>query len=65
MRSLLKIVIAFFFFSPFPGLAQNSPFIEWSPVKRLTWDDYLAKPSSSTDAAASTSTALGIEYHFK
>jgi pullulanase/glycogen debranching enzyme len=65
MRSFLKIVIAFFFFSPLPGLAQNAQFIEWSPVKRLTWDDYLAKPSSSTDAAAITSTALGIEYHLK
>jgi hypothetical protein len=63
MRSILKIVVAFFFFSPLSGFAQNAQFIEWSPVKRLTWDDYLAKPSSSTDAAAITSTALGVEYH--
>jgi hypothetical protein len=65
MKSLLKIVLAFFFLSPLPGFAQNSQFIEWSPVKRLTWDDYLAKPSSLTDAAAITSTALGVEYHLK
>jgi hypothetical protein len=24
-------------------------FIEWSPVKRLSWEDYLAKPSSASD----------------
>jgi len=65
MRSLLKIAVAFFFFSPLPCFAQNAQFIEWSPVKRLTWDDYLAKPSSLTDAAAITSTALGVEYHLK
>jgi len=34
-------------------------------VKRLTWDDYQAKPSPTSDAAAITSTALGIEYHLK
>lgn len=65
MRSVLKIVVGFLFFLPFSGLAQNDQFIEWSPLKRLTWNDYLAKPSSSTDAAAITSTALGVEYHIK
>ena len=65
MRSFLKIIVTFFFFLPLSGLAQNGQFIEWSPVKRLTWDDYLAIPSSSTDAAAITSTALGVEYHLK
>jgi hypothetical protein len=65
MRSILKIIIAVFLFSPLSGFAQNAQFIEWSPVKRLTWDDYLAKPSSLSDAAAITSTALGVEYHLK
>jgi antirestriction protein len=31
----------------------------------LTWEDYLAKPPSISDAAAITSTALGVEYHLK
>ncbi|HZJ61248.1 MAG TPA: hypothetical protein VFD24_13250, partial [Chitinophagaceae bacterium] len=65
MESILKIIAAFFFFSPLSVLGQNEQFIEWSPVKRLTWEDYLARPSSSSDAAAITSTALGVEYHLK
>ena len=61
----MKILIAFVFLSPLASLAQNDQFIEWSAVKRLTWDDYLAKPSSISDAAAITSTALGVEYHLR
>jgi hypothetical protein len=65
MEFILKIIAAFFFFSPLLALGQNEQFIEWSPVKRLTWDDYLARPASSSEAAAITSTALGVEYHLK
>ena len=65
MRSILKINITFFLFLPLSGFTQNEQFIEWSPAKRLTWDDYQAPPSSTSDAAAITSTALGIEYHLK
>ena len=65
MRSVLKIIAAIFLFSPLFALAQSDQFIEWSAVNRLTWDDYLARPSSTSDAAAITSTALGVEYHLK
>jgi len=65
MKSILRIIITVFLFAPLPGFAQNEQFIEWSSVKRLTWDDYLAKPSSTSDAAAITSTALGVEYRLK
>jgi len=65
MRSVLKIIAAVFLFSPLFALAQSDQFIEWSAVNRLTWDDYLARPSSTSDAAAITSTALGVEYHLK
>jgi hypothetical protein len=65
MRSILKIIITAFVFLPLSCFAQNGEFIEWSAVKRLTWDDYLAKPSSLSDAAAITSTALGVEYHLR
>jgi hypothetical protein len=58
------LVIAFLVF-PLLCRAQDEQFIEWSPVKRLSWDDYLATPSSLSDAAAITSTALGIEYHIR
>ncbi|HET9823783.1 MAG TPA: hypothetical protein VFP87_00540, partial [Chitinophagaceae bacterium] len=60
-----KIVLATFFLLPLLSVAQDEEFIEWSPNKRLTWDDYLARPSSTSDAAAITSTALGLEYHVR
>ena len=65
MRLSKKFIVIAFFILPLFGLAQGEEFIEWSVGKRLTWDDYLAQPLSSTDAAAITNTALGIEYHIK
>ena len=65
MKSVLKIIVTVLLLLPLSGYAQHEQFIEWSSAKRLTWDDYLAKPPSSTDAAAITSTALGVEYSLK
>lgn len=44
---------------------QDDEFIEWSADRKLTWKDYLASPDVRSDAAATTSTALGIEYNMK
>ena len=65
MTILGKIILAGFLALPLFSYAQGDEFIEWSPAERLTWDDYLAKPSSSSDAAAITSTSLGLEYHVR
>jgi len=65
MRFISKIIVTVFLCFPLSGYTQNEQFIEWSSANRLTWDDYLAKPPSSTDAAAITSTALGVEYRLK
>ncbi|HEV8286296.1 MAG TPA: DUF922 domain-containing protein [Chitinophagaceae bacterium] len=65
MVFLKKIIIIVFSIFPLIASAQDDEFIEWSSAKRLTWDDYLAKPSSFSDAAAITSTALGMEYHVR
>jgi hypothetical protein len=65
MKSLFKTIIAAVSFFPLLTLAQGDEFIEWSPLKKLTWNDYLATPSSASDAAAITSTALGMEYHLR
>ncbi len=63
MIVLKKIIPAIFFLLPFLAKAQDKDFIEWSPYTRLGWSDYLAKPSSTSGAAAITSTAIGVEYH--
>jgi hypothetical protein len=65
MAIFTKLILAALLIFPSLGQAQEEQFIEWSPAKRLTWEDYLARPSTSSDAAAITSTALGLEYHVR
>ena len=65
MALFKKIAAIVFFILPLFVLAQNEESIQWSANKKLDWDDYLAKPSSTSDAAAITSTSIGIEYHVK
>lgn len=65
MIFLKKIAVIIFFLLPVFCNAQGDQFIEWSASTRLSWNDYLAAPSLKSDAAAITSTALGLEYHVK
>ncbi|MES1214826.1 MAG: DUF922 domain-containing protein [Bacteroidota bacterium] len=44
---------------------QGDDFIKWSADRKLKWQDYLAEPDSRSDAAASTSTQIGFEYHIR
>ena len=53
--------------APFITLAQdpkdpNEELLGWS-TKKLTWSDYKARPNPDSDAAASTTTYLGISYN--
>src|SRR5215210_6152528 len=41
---------------------EEGEYIPWTPVQRLTWDDFQSEPKLGTDAVASTSTSLGIAY---
>jgi hypothetical protein len=51
------------------GILQLKPkeeeFIDWQPDRPLTWADYKGRPDPESDAAASTTTYLGIEYNIK
>jgi hypothetical protein len=42
---------------------KNEELIDWSASRQLAWSDYKAKPDPDSDAAASTTTYLGIEYN--
>lgn len=44
------------------GQENNEELIEWKASSRLAWTDYKGKPDPASDAAASTTTYLGIEY---
>ena len=43
---------------------KTDDFIDWRAGRKLEWNDYKSKPDPTSDAAASTTTYLGIEYHF-
>ena len=72
MKYLLRYFLLFILLFPAILFSQHGPdstlsgdenLLEWSASRKLTWDDYLAKPVPESDAAASTTTYLTIEYN--
>lgn len=65
MRLLLKIILFSFLFIPagLPAQDKNEELLAWNSGRKLTWSDYKAKPDAYSDAAASTTTYLSIEYN--
>lgn len=47
-----------------PQDSDREELIKWSAGKRLTWADYKARPNPESDAAATTTTVLEVEYNF-
>ena len=41
---------------------KDEELIKWDSTRLLTWNDYKGRPDPASDAAASTTTYLGIEY---
>ena len=44
------------------GQSNKEELLDWSDSKKLTWADYKANPDPDSDAAASTTTYLLIDY---
>jgi hypothetical protein len=42
---------------------SNEELLNWSSSRKLTWADFKAGPNPNSDAAASTTTYLGIDYN--
>src|SRR5258705_3722705 len=45
------------------GQSKNEELLDWSASRKLTWNDYKASPDPNSDAAASTTSYLAIEYN--
>jgi len=43
--------------------SKDEELLDWSATRKLTWEDYKSKPNPYSDAAASTTTYLGISYN--
>jgi hypothetical protein len=72
MQSITKYFILLLLANPVSVSAQPAPqledkneeLIDWKSSRRLTWSDYKGKPDPNSDAAATTTSYLGIEYNF-
>lgn len=69
MISIKKLFLLLLVALPSLGFAQNSfaeenndEYIDWSASRRLVWTDYKSDPDPNSDAAATTTTFLGLEY---
>ena len=64
----MKLLRNYFFLALFtvPSVSfaqsKHEELITWSASRKLTWADYKANPIPESDAAASTTTYLGIDY---
>jgi hypothetical protein len=66
MTLFAKIFLAFILSLPVLCMAQSEEdLIKWTEGKKLQWKDYLCEPDNNSDAAASTSTRIGFEYHIR
>lgn len=64
MKYLLKYFLIFLLFpSVLFSQSSNEEVLEWDPSRKLSWADYKARPNPDSDAAASTTTYLGINYN--
>src|SRR5258705_4867657 len=65
MKDLLKYFLFLFFITPVVAFAQSKDeeLLDWSASRKLTWNDYKASPDPNSDAAASTTSYLAIEYN--
>ena len=65
MKDLLKYFLLLFFIIPIVAFAQSNieELLDWSASRKLTWNDYKARPDPDSDAAASTTSYLAIEYN--
>lgn len=66
MNLLKRVIVAFILLLPLFSMAQSEEeLIKWSGSRKLEWKDYLSEPDNNSDAAASTSTRIGFEYHIR
>ena len=65
MKLLLSHILPGLLLAPLLLIAQNrdEDSLAWSSSQKLTWADYKASPNPESDAAASTTTFLSIQYH--
>lgn len=66
MKQLRKYFLLLLFIPAFCfSQDKKEELIEWAATRQLAWSDYKGRPDLNSDAAALTTTYLGIEYHIE
>ena len=65
MKRLFPLLLFFVSFTAAQAQEAGDDILTWSKDRKLTWSDYKASPNPKSDAAATTSTSLSIDYHIK
>ncbi|MGB3007834.1 MAG: DUF922 domain-containing protein [Chitinophagaceae bacterium] len=67
MIKLRKAILLMLLYFPGVLFAQNGDeeVLDWNANRKLTWADYKATPNPDSDAAATTTTYLKIEYNIR
>ena len=64
IRYLLYAILFLHLLPAVHAQSGREELISWNKNKKLTWADYKAAPDPQSDAAASTTTHLKVEYRF-
>ena len=62
----MKLLMHFFFiaFFSFPNLSGNNSLIDWSADRKLTWEDFKARPDKNSPNAALTATNIKFDFSY-
>jgi predicted secreted Zn-dependent protease len=52
------------FLSTFPAYSLEDNLIEWSPSRKLTWNDFRGKPDATSTNAALTSSSINVKFGY-
>lgn len=63
MKYTLILLVSVFISIQVISQEKNEDLLRWSAARKLSWNDYKASPNPSSDAAATTTTYLKINYH--
>lgn len=65
LKNSIFIICLSFFSSALFAQRDNEELLKWVPDRKLSWKDYKGNPEQNSDAAASTSTYLVIDYNIR
>lgn len=65
MKRIFHLLLVLLSLSSLQAQEPGEDILTWSEGRKLTWSDYKASPNPKSDAAATTSTSLSIDYHIR